>query len=439
MNWRKPLIFGLLHVTGSKIPQYLKEIEQLQYKPQDEIRRHQEEKLNKLLLHAYENVPYYNKILRDSEVVINSGINLNNFNKIPVLTKEILRRNFKNLKTKDINNRKWYINHSGGSTGQPVKFIQDDVYWQWNVANKIYYAQINGKYIGEKEIRLWGSERDILKGSIGIKAKLQNFLYNRYFLNSFNMDDKQIKFIIRRINEIKPKLLWGYVNSLEILADYIIKNNIKIYSPPLIFSAAGTLTEDIRMKLKKAFKSKILNIYGSREVGDMAFEIDENTGLYITDYSHKLEVIDGKILITSLNNYSMPLIRYDIGDVSSGIIEPSKDDKIQFSILKDVIGRETSIFKTKDGKRIPPEYFIHMIGVVYNTGFIKRFQVIQKEYDLIIVKIVLNKEKDLRNLEKIEKVIKFVMGNDCKVEFEFVDEIKPSKSGKYLYTICEVE
>ena len=438
-NWRKPVIYSLLYLTGSKVPRNLKEIESIQNLSREDIKEYQNKKLKDLLLHAYNTVPYYHKVLGDVKVVVDGEVNLDYFDKIPVLNRDILTKEFENLKSKNPKGNQ-FINHSGGSTGKPVRFIQDNYYWDSNVANKIYYAELNGKYIGEKEIKLWGSDRDILKGSIGLKAKIYNFLYNRIFLNSFDMDESKIKKYIRVINKKKPKLLWGYVNSLEIISDYIIKNNLNMYSPKIIFSAAGTLTEDIRKKIKKAFNTKVVNIYGTREVGDLAFEFEENNQLYITDYSHKVEVDgNGNILITTLNNYSMPLIRYEIGDISSGLLEPKENHSLKFSILKGVLGRKTSIFKTKEGKKIPPEYFIHMIGVAFNTGFIKKFQVIQKDYEKVLVNLVLNGRKDSKQLINIEKSIKRVMGKNCKVNFKFLDNIKLTKSGKFLYTISRLK
>ena len=437
MNWRKPIIYGLLYLSRNKIHRYLKEIKKVEKLSKGEIKEYQETKLKKLLLHAYKNIPYYNKILNEASVIENGEVNLDNFQKIPILSRELLTKEFDNLKSKDLKNRKWFLNHSGGSTGKPVAFIQDKEYWDSNVANKIYYAFLNGKNIGEKEVKLWGSDKDILQGTIGFRAKIQNFLYNRIFLNSFNMEEDKIKSYIQILNKEKPKLLWGYVNSLEILSDYINTENLKVYSPKVIFSAAGTLTNDVRDKIKKAFNTKVVNIYGTREIGDVAFEIEENRGLMVMDYSHKLEVEkNGRILITTLNNYSMPLIRYDIGDISSGF-----DSKIdyRFSVLKNVIGRKTSIFKTKNGKNIPPEYFIHMVGVAFNTGFIKKFQVIQKKFDEVLIKIVLGDKKDIKQLRNIENSIKKVMGANCKVKFEFVNEIKSTKNGKYFYTVSEIK
>jgi phenylacetate-CoA ligase len=179
-------------------------------------------------------------------------------------------------------------------------------------------------------------------------------------------------------------------------------------------------------------------------MGDMAYEDVEGGGLSIFQHSHYLEVIHtdnshfGDIIVTSLNNYAFPFIRYKIGDISEGFFKSNKSN-LNYVRLKNIVGRETSIFKTKDGKSIPPEFFIHIVGVVYNTGFIKQFQVIQKSFGMIVVKIVLKDEKDENMLIKIRTSIKKVMGDDCKVEFDFVDVIEPSKSGKYLYTMSEVD
>jgi len=440
MNWRKPVILGLLKFTGSGIPETLELIKSMEYRNKEEIKAIQQDKLKKLLLHAHKNVPYYNKILQKSCAVIDNKVNLENFSKIPILTKDIIRENFEDLKSKDLDKRKWYINTSGGSTGVPVKFVQDKEYWDKNIVNKIYYALRSDKNLGEKEIKIWGSEKDFLEGTIGFKANAMNFLYNRLFLNSFDLSEKNIKLIIYNINSFKPKLIWGYVDSLLILSEYIIDNNIHLQKPEIIFSAAGTLNNDIRIKIQKAFGGRVINIYGSREMGDMAFECRRGV-LHILNHSHYLEVIKenktdefGKIIVTSLNNYSMPMIRYDIGDLSSGFLDGECSCGLGFTMLKDIVGRETSIFITKGGKKVPPEYFIHMIGVVYNNGFIKKFQVIQKDYELINLKIILNGQKDLERLEDIIKSIKLIMGEFCKVDIDFVDEIKPEKSGKFLYT-----
>ena len=136
----------------------------------------------------------------------------------------------------------------------------------------------------------------------------------------------------------------------------------------------------------------------------------------------------------------MPLIRYQIGDM--GV--PAKNAQCScgrgLPLIEKVVGRQMDVFKTKEGKIIPAEYLIHFIGVVYNKDFISKFQAVQKDYDFIVIRLVL-RDKAKFNLYKkrIIDSIKGIMGPGCKIEFEFVDYIEPTKSGKYLYTRRDIE
>ena len=440
MNWRKPLIFGLLHLTRSKIPHYLKEIKELQYKSKAEIENYQDERLNKILLHAYETVPYYKKKLKESEVVIDGNVNLANFSRIPILTKEIIRQEGTNLYSNDYKSRKPYENTSGGSTGEPVKFIQDKQYWQMNIANKFYFNRLLGKDIGEKEIDLWGSERDIFKNTLSLKEKITNLLYNRTFLNAFKVDEDKMKKFVSEINRVKPISMWVYVESIDLLARFIEEKGLEVYSPKFIISTAGTLFPEIRERVETVFECPVYNQYGSREVGPIAVECEYRQGLHCFPWSQKLELIDDekrkRIIVTDLTNYSMPLIRYDIGDVGKEVKASECKCGRNSLFFQEISGRVINHFITKELDIVHGQYFIHLF---YFRAWIQKFQVVQKDYDLIKVYIILNKEKNERDMADIENKIKFVMGKDCKVEFEFVDEIEPTKSGKYLYTLCEVK
>jgi phenylacetate-CoA ligase len=148
----------------------------------------------------------------------------------------------------------------------------------------------------------------------------------------------------------------------------------------------------------------------------------------------------GKIYITTLNNFSMPLIRYDIGDMGVLSSEQTCSCGRGWPLIQKVIGRHIETFTTKDGRKIPGEFFIHFVGVVYNKNFVKRFQVVQKDYDYILVKlVVLDAEKFEEHKTDIISAIQRVMGQDCKVEFQYVEDIKPTATGKYLYTLSEVK
>jgi len=452
MNWRMPVIYALLYLTGSKIPANLRHIKSLEKMSYGELKLFQEDKLKKLLLHSYKNVPYYHRILREQDVIDEKEeINLDNFDRIPILTKDIIKREGENLYSKDYKKRKFYENTSGGSTGEPVKFIQDKYYDDWNIATKIYFNQILGKEIGEKEIKFWGSDRDIIMGNLKLKDRLMNYLYNRKFFNSYNLNEKTIDELIKLNNGFKPSCYWSYVDAAFEFSKIVLNKNIELFRPKFIITTIGPLFDDIRNVIEDAFKCPVYNQYGSREVGVIACQCKEKKHLHTFPWFNFVEVVDenngsvgqggeGKIVVTTLTNYSMPLIRYDIGDVAiSAGFEKCNCGRNFFS-LENVLGRTLGYFKKADGSLVHSHFIVQSI---FFKDWIKRFQIIQKDFDLILLNIELRGGVDAAehggDVGKIEERIKLSMGEDVRVEFGFVGEIEPSKSGKYLYTICEVE
>ena len=106
MNIRKSIIKALLHLSGSAIPKNLKQIFKYEYASPEELQQVSEQKLRELLSHAWENVPYYSEILRQADVVVDGKVNPVNFPGIPALTKDIIRREGKNLYSRDYQHRK---------------------------------------------------------------------------------------------------------------------------------------------------------------------------------------------------------------------------------------------------------------------------------------------------------------------------------------------
>jgi len=400
--------------------------------------------LNRIILHAYKKVPYYHNLIKDVKVLDGNNIDLSKFEKIPILTKEIIRN--KKIISNDYKSRHWFFNSSGGSTGEPTRFIQDLNYSKWtDVAYTYYYKEMLGiDEINIKKILLWGSPRDLFKGNIGLKAKTGNWLNNTLLLNSFKMTDLDIEKYIKIINSYKPDLIRGYASSLFELCRFIENKNVKIYTPKIIISSAETLTSEMREKIESVFETKLYDFYGSRETASMAGECRCGF-MHIFEFNNYIEILDddnqpvkkngqeGRIIVTNLHNYSMPFIRYEIGDMAK--LGPNKCECGNIlPTLERIYGRIEEQFIRKDGGIVIGYYFVHLMGVVLNKGFIKKFQVIQEDYDKIRIKII--PWKNLPNFEKknIEDKIRIQMGKDCKIIWEFVEDIPKTKSGKYLYT-----
>jgi phenylacetate-CoA ligase len=399
--------------------------------------------LKKLLLHAYNHVPYYHRLLKINNVVNGDVVDLSKFDKIPILTKEILQSN--ELISDDYLSRKWYYNFSGGSTGEPTRFIQDTNYTKWfNAADKFYYRDMLGiDEINVKKVSLWGSPRDVFKGTIGLKAKFGTWLTNTMLLNSFKMIETDMERYVKAINSYKPDLIRGYAGSLSELCRFVEAKNLKIHTPRIVVCSAETLNNEMREKIESVFGTKLFNFYGSRETASLAGEC-KCGHMHIFEYNNYLEILDdynqpvqegqnGKIIATNLHNYSMPFIRYEIGDMAVFGSNKCKCGNI-LPTLENVYGRIQEQFIRKDGGIVIGYYFVHLMGVVLNKGFIKKFQVIQEEYDKIRILVILKTTLPDKEKKIIEEKIRIQMGQDCKIIWDFVDDIPKTKSGKYLYT-----
>ncbi len=423
--------------------QQYKEIEHISTKK--ELQSFQQKQLQKLLLHCYDNVPYYRTIFVNIGLITDGKVDLSKFSMIPILTKDIIRTRQKDLISKDYQTRKWFYTSSGGSTGEPINHIQDNMYAKWaNATRKFYFQSIlHIDEIKAKKILLWGSEKELFENTIGLKSKISNWLRNTIFLNSFRMSYADIKSYINTINSYKPDLIRGYAASLYSIAKYCQKHNVQVYSPQVIISAAEKLTSEMRNDIEKVFHTKLYNFYGSREVGSIAGECSKGF-LHGFSFYNYLELVDsnnkpltsqkeGKILITNLHNYSMPLIRYEIGDMATMSSKSCSCHSI-LPTYQDISGRITDHFIKKDGSLVPAEFFIHLIGVVCDTGAIKQFQVIQEDYLLVTILVVPNRKLTASEKRDIEQKIQLMMTNKCKITWKMVSDIPPTQSGKYLYT-----
>ena len=405
----------------------------------------QEELLLSLLRWAHAKVPLYRQHLEECGVWSSGDVNLGRFPLLPQLVKADIRAEGDALYVPDhcAGARK---NTSGGTTGEPVVILQDRDFGEWGRAYKEFYAERAGYRPGKRLVKIWGSERDILSGTIGFKNKFANLVKNQVFLNSFRMKEQDLSIWAGLINEFHPHVVESYVQSLYELSRHIEENRLEVFSPQGIIVSAGTLFDFMEERIRGVFRAPLYNRYGSREVGDMACSCGEGKFLHLSMLTHYVEVVDeqnkpvlgvpGKILVTSLRNYSMPLIRYDIGDV--GVMHEKTVCPMcgwRGKILESVRGRTVDVFRNLRGDLIDGEYFTHLF---YFRPWVKRFQVVfdRNSAVLEINAILTDKDIPLSDRSEIEAAIHKVM-DEVTIQWNCVDAIAPDSSGKFRFTIMK--
>lgn len=422
-----------------------------EYLPQAELRVIQQNKLQELLRHSYLQIPYYSEIFNSLGISNIREICSDTLASLPILTKEHLRLHCDTLvDTAGQRVRGGYVNSSGGSTGEPVTILQDKHYTAWNIATTQYMkTSFGGQKLGDPEVRLWGALRD-LKGQRNLKSWLQNWIYNRTDLNSYKMTQEKLEKYAGSINTIKPSWIEGYAHSLYELAQYTNAHNLKMHSPKGVLTSAGILHPFVRNLLVSTFRCSVYNRYGSREVGGIACECDKMQGMHQMMLNSVIEVVDsqgkhvpagepGRVLITTLNNYTMPLIRYDIGDVAAISQNQTCPCGRGWLLIDNIVGRENALLRTRSGEIIDGGLITQHL---YHKKWCKQFQVVQETYDYIKIYIVVNAgSTDLYHVEKVEflQSIRGLLKGIPHVEVVQVNVIEPMQNGKRAYIISKIE
>lgn len=439
------------YVKHSRVLDRLEELRARYWDSPDQNRAAEARKLHELLKHASEHIPYYRRVVRKRGMRLREDRVFDDLAEFPVLTRQLVREHFDELC--DGRDASRYLNRSGGSTGEPLAFYQNKTYRDWAQAAKLLFNEWAGCRLGDRIVKLWGSERDVFAGSQGIKGKVSSHLHNIKLFNAFNMSREDMAEFLRRLERWEPVLIEAYVEPIYEVARFAAEEGCRVSSPNAILTSAGTLFQDFRRQIQSVFRAPVFDRYGTREVGDVACECAEHVGLHLVPLTHVVEIVDqdgescpkgeaGELLITLLTNYTMPLIRYKVGD-RAAMSDKTCSCGRSSPMLERIEGRSTSCFRNQRGDVVSPEYFIHLIGVSLNRdGTIKTFQVIQERIDLVVVRLVVegndrNRKRTL--MAEIRDKIQLVMGKNTEIRFALVDEIPPSASGKYLYTISKID
>jgi phenylacetate-CoA ligase len=409
-----------------------------------QLEQFQWQRLEKLLSFCWVNVPYYRKKWLDAGITDISDIkNLTDFAQLPVLTKNDVNEHFDDLipeKFKGSNIRK----STGGSTGQPFHFELD------NHSNDTRQAIMWRGYgwlgagLGIKTLFLWGDNIGKLSFFRNLKEKLYHRFYNREMVSTFSMNSNNLDIYVDKINAYKPEAIVSYVNPLYEIAKYINANNISVFSPKSMLTGAEPLYDFQRIEIEKAFNSKVYNTFGCREFMLIAAECEKQQGLHInidhlvveTTNEQGSSVIGepGDLIITDLMNYGMPLIRYVNGDQAT-LTETPCGCSNPLPMIEKINGRKLDVIRTKTGQMIPGELFPHLLKEFKG---INKFQVKQTQLEAITIFIIKNKhfidEQMLAMNQEIERYSK----GSLQINYEFVDDIPLTKSGKHRVTVSEL-
>ncbi|MFQ5900481.1 MAG: glycosyltransferase [Thermodesulfobacteriota bacterium] len=453
-GWRKPyfrlyMAFMPIHhwVISRHAGDYYRLFKQSQWLSLQEINDYQEIKLRRLIRHSYIHVPYYREQM-DAVGLRPQDVNsLQDLQRLPALSKDRVRENLYFDMMSDNHDKKKILKiTTSGSSGEPFVCYADKVQLELRWAATLRSMEWTGYRFGDRQMRLWHQTIGMSRMKIA-RERLDAWFSRRLFIPAFEMKDETLKEFISKLKRWKPVLIDGYAELFNLLAYYLKQHNVDGLRPKGVMSSAQELPEASRRLIEEQFGCGVFDKYGSREFSGIAYECDAHEGHHIVAENYIVEILKdgrpagpgevGEVVITDLNNYCMPLIRYRLGDLAVAM-DNSKPCPCGRGLprIGRIEGRVQSIILGTNGTYMPGTFFAHLFKDYDHV--VRQYQVIQNESGRIHLKIVKGLRFTPEILEDLFKVLRRHLGRDMQIDVDFVDHIPLVRTGKRMGSISKL-
>jgi phenylacetate-CoA ligase len=426
---------------------YYHELKKSQWLTSADIKKLQEQKLRALVQHAYRHVPYYRDRMKELDLTPSDIESIEDLAKLPLLSKQDVRDNLYFALLSDNHNKKRIMRIStSGSTGEPFTCFADQHQLEIRLAATMRAVEWTGYRFGDRQARLWHQTIGMTTSQI-IREKIDALLCRRLFIPAFNMSDESIEQFVKKLKKHKPLFIDGYAESFNFLASYLKTSDLDGLRPKAIMSSAQILPEQSRKIVENSFGCKVFDKYGSREFSGIAYECEAHQGHHVVAESYVVEILKdgrpakpgemGEVVVTDLNNYCMPLIRYRLGDVAVAV-----DPKASCAcgrglpLIGKIEGRVQALIFGKSGRYMPGTFFAHLFKDY--EYLIRQYFVEQVVHGEIILKIVKGPRFSEDEFQTVLSLLREHLGDNTIISVEFVDMIPMGRTGKQQGSLSRI-
>lgn len=358
------------------------------------------------------------------------------FERLPILGKDDVVNNRDAMLADAADKNNIRLGYTGGSTGKPLSFYYDNYKMELMRAGMCRSYMWSGWRPGDRILNFWGAKQDIRTHNL--KSYYHDYIAAEKTIGAWEYGEIELHKWAHYIKHYRPVLLQGYASILADVANFIIAHKIRMpKSLKGVYSTAEVLYDWQREDMQAAFNCPVYNQYGCREIPNIGVECS-HCNMHTFTYMVYLESInidnEDKLIITSLTNFLMPMIRYENGD-NGKLKEGQCACGSSFPMMEMGICRSNDFIKTRSGKKIAPSYFNRLLD---GLSKIQQYQFIQTELDSLTLNIESTSKLDSDLLRGIREKIINDIDQDMRVEIKYVDKIRRSKSGKHRFVICAI-
>ncbi|MGH7278344.1 MAG: phenylacetate--CoA ligase family protein [Candidatus Rokuibacteriota bacterium] len=424
-------------LKGKRTFEWLRTLEASQWLAPERLIARQLARLREHLELAYTHVPYYRRLFDEHGIQPRAIQSLEDFKRVPFLTRERLRSHFEDLKAR-VRLRGVQALATGGSTGSPVSVLIDAERMAIGDGIRLRAHRWFGLEPGAPEVVLWGSPIEITKQDR--LRVLRDRLLDSTLLSAFDMSEPMLARYAHVIGRRRPEKMYGYASAFYLLARYLHSVG---WRPPqrlrAIFTTAEPLFDFQRETIRSVFGAAVATEYGSRDAGLTANECPDGS-LHVPAEGILVEVDGagpnglGEIVVTNLYSPAMPIIRYRTGDL--GRLDPTPCACGRgLPRLSGIEGRKTDFLVTPDGR------ILHALSIIYilrDTPGLEEFRIIQDAEDRVTALVVPNGSFDGSARARLVARIERLLGPQVTVTVEAVAACPVDPSGKFRYVVSRV-
>jgi phenylacetate-CoA ligase len=430
--FRKGLFWITDTLRGGKIAKHFKDLKWCENNifEKASLERLKWERLENLLYNARTTTNFYSS--RAKKPMLSA---------FPVIDKTTIRSKFDEFISQDYNKSKLKEAVTSGSTGSPLKVLQDRGKIKRNTADTIFFGIKAKFWIGEPLVyaKIWNE--------INQKNQFVQKAQNIIPLNVINLSKESLSSFVNHLNKFKNKLTFlGYPSAIEKMASYVLENpKEKKFLVKSIITMSEAISSGGRELMREAFSCPVYSRYSNVENGIIAQECDDlKEGFLINSPSYHVEILEldsdvpveegqiGRIVVTDLFNYGMPIIRYDTGDI--GAMETVETSNGVREVLSRVEGRRMdAIYNNKN--ELVSSFII--TNEMWKYPELLQYQFIQKgqnEYEFR-----LNTDESFNRENELIDHFKEFLGKDTQINVTYVEEIPLLNSGKRKKVVNEMQ
>ncbi len=402
------------------------------WKPPEELRKIQEKMMRTIVHFAYYNTRFYKEKFKKAGISPSDIRTAEDMEKIPVTTKDEIRKNPKSLFAAGYNEGNCIVQQTTGSTGKIIPVLHDQEAFS-------YFNAMGFRTFWDWGYRPW-DKMILIRHDKNEKVFLEYLgLLRRYYIPIFTPEEEQIKLI----KEINPDVLCAYPSTIKAIMSALKEGNLNQVTLKFINLNSEILTEKVRNQTRKTFNCDVFDEYSTYEVVCIAqecplhnFHIDSDSVMVNFLDMNDEEVScgeSGRIVVTSLVNKAMPFIRYDLDDIGVPSDEQCECGRT-FPLLQLVEGRRDDFLVLPSGALVSPRKIVPLVEI---TPGIEEFQIIQETRDQVRILMVKDDTYSIKEEEKMIKRLKDLFREDLTIETEYTEEI-PRKKGKLRIVYSKV-